>query len=368
MLASTPAGPQWTYHQWVCLSVARAAPPSLCRVSVRNTVGVFFAALPTQWWYYSYTVICSVCDRVILGHYWTVYGVVHITYQYRLRNSLVLSPPPPTVPPPDINMYYVFTYSEYLHKKNHIIHFSSSGVIYVTVDFRHSTSLTLSWPLVDDVTVTGYRISYSNTDTQCFTDSDIVSGIAAGETSHTLSDLEEGTEYTITVTALLTGGGNDEDSVTATTLVVGQEAKHWTCIVLLSCSFSLSAPSAPPVSVSTSDVTSSSITVQWGAVDCIHHNGDITDYSVRYGVQGSAEGDRTVVMVSGDSSGGMYEISGLNPSTNYTIGVGAVNSAGTGVYSSPVTVMTSMSGTDVKCVAICEGLSATLVALKLHNV
>ena len=94
----------------------------------------------------------------------------------------------------------------------------------MTVDFRHSTSLTLSWSLVDGAAVTGYSISYTNTDTQCFTDSDTVSGIAAGETSHTLTDLEEGTEYTITVTALLTGGVSDEDSVTATTLAAGEVA------------------------------------------------------------------------------------------------------------------------------------------------
>ena len=100
------------------------------------------------------------------------------------------------------------------------------------------------------------------------------------------------------------------------------------------------APSAPPTSVSTSAVTSSSITVQWGAVDCIHHNGDITGYSVRYGVQGSAEGDRTVVMASGGSSGGLYVIFGLSPSTTYTIEVAAVTSAGTGVYSDPLPVDT----------------------------
>ena len=69
--------------------------------------------------------------------------------------------------------------------------------------------------------MTGYSILYSSTDTQCFTDSDTVFGIAAGETSHTLTDLEEGTEYIITVTALLTGGGTDEDSATATTLAAG---------------------------------------------------------------------------------------------------------------------------------------------------
>ena len=100
------------------------------------------------------------------------------------------------------------------------------------------------------------------------------------------------------------------------------------------------APSAPPTSVSTSDVTSSSITVQWGAVDCIHRNGDITGYSVRYGVQGSADGNRTVVMASGDSIGGLYVIFGLSPSTTYTIEVAAVTSAGTGVYSDPLPVDT----------------------------
>ena len=46
MLASTPAGPQWTYHQWVCLSGARAAPPSPCRVSLVDTVGTLFTAIP----------------------------------------------------------------------------------------------------------------------------------------------------------------------------------------------------------------------------------------------------------------------------------------------------------------------------------
>ena len=99
------------------------------------------------------------------------------------------------------------------------------------------------------------------------------------------------------------------------------------------------APSGPPTSVSATS-TSTTITVQWGAVDCIHRNGDITDYSVRYGVEGSAEGDRSVEMVSGDSSGGMYDISGLSAATRYTVEVAAVNSAGTGVYSDAVVVET----------------------------
>ena len=88
------------------------------------------------------------------------------------------------------------------------------------------------------------------------------------------------------------------------------------------------------------EATSSSITVQWGAVDCIHRNGDITGYSVRYGVQGS--GSTQTVSVSG---GGATQttISGLMPSTTYSIEVAAVNSAGTGVYSDPMTAETPES-------------------------
>ena len=97
------------------------------------------------------------------------------------------------------------------------------------------------------------------------------------------------------------------------------------------------APSAAPTSVSVSEVTSSSITVQWGAVDCIHRNGDITDYSVRYGVQGN--GSTQTVNVSG-SGATMRQVSGLTASTEYSIEVAAVNSAGAGDYSNATMQLT----------------------------
>ena len=101
---------------------------------------------------------------------------------------------------------------------------------------------------------------------------------------------------------------------------------------------SLTAPSAPPSSVTVTSVTSSTISVQWGSVPCIHQNGDITGYSVQYEVMGS--GNTQTEMVSGDSSGGMTTISGLTPSTTYSIELAAVNSAGTGVFSNSQTAMT----------------------------
>ena len=81
------------------------------------------------------------------------------------------------------------------------------------------------------------------------------------------------------------------------------------------------------------DVTSTTITVQWGPVEpCADQNGVITGYSVRYGSE--------TVFVSGDSSGGMTTITGLSPSTTYSIQVAAETSAGTGVYSSAVDQLT----------------------------
>ena len=92
----------------------------------------------------------------------------------------------------------------------------------VSVAYTSSTtSLTISWTLDDSVTATNYSISYSNTDTDCFTDSDDVTDIAASETMYTLTDLQEGTEYSITVTALLSDGETAEDSLTTTTTAAG---------------------------------------------------------------------------------------------------------------------------------------------------
>ena len=93
------------------------------------------------------------------------------------------------------------------------------------------------------------------------------------------------------------------------------------------------APSAPPTSVTASEVTTSTMTVQWGPVDCIHRNGDITGYSVQFGSEN--------VSVSGDSSGGMYVISGLMPSTNYSFQVAAETRGGIGPYSAAVNQLTA---------------------------
>ena len=101
-------------------------------------------------------------------------------------------------------------------------------------------------------------------------------------------------------------------------------------------SYFLPAPSDPPTSVTTSIATSSSITVQWGPVNCIHRNGYITGYTVQYRVKGSdSTKDITVTSSSTEAT-----ISGLDSATNYSIEVAAVNIAGIGAYSNLVYVVT----------------------------
>ena len=165
-------------------------------------------------------------------------------------------------------------------------------------------------------------------------------------TIYTITGLEEYSNYTITVTATNAAGSTVSYPVMGMTGEIGEGltdiGMNRQLGPIISC---LPAPSDPPTFVNTSDVTSSSITVQWGEVDCIHRNGNITGYSVRYGVQGSAEENRSVVMISGGFS---YEISGLTPSTNYTVEVAAVNSNDTGIYSIPLNVTTLMAGTNLQ--------------------
>ena len=99
----------------------------------------------------------------------------------------------------------------------------------------------------------------------------------------------------------------------------------------------LSEPTAPLANVTVTGVTSSTISVQWGSVPCIHQNGDITGYSVQYEVMGS--GNTQTMNVTG-ANVTEATLSNLTPSTTYSVQVAVVNSAGTGVFSNNQSVMT----------------------------
>ena len=188
--------------------------------------------------------------------------------------------------------------------------------------------------LEDGVTANSFILSYVNTNTQCFNATGGVY-IAGTETMYTITDLHEGTEYIITVTAILSGRITEE-VFRASTMVAGKNILLSNILPHNYSSFVV-VPSSAPASVSVLVANSSSITVQWGEVECIHRNGDIMHYSLRYGVQGIATENRTVEMV---SDGGTYSISDLSAATLYTIEVAAINNAGIGVYSGTITHLT----------------------------
>ena len=87
---------------------------------------------------------------------------------------------------------------------------------------QSTTSLAISWTLVETLSATGYTISYTNTNTDCFNDSDTISGITPGSKKSLILDgLQKGTEYFITVTATSAGQWTEQDTITATTLTAG---------------------------------------------------------------------------------------------------------------------------------------------------
>ena len=95
-----------------------------------------------------------------------------------------------------------------------------------------------------------------------------------------------------------------------------------------------SVPSAPPEMVNVSSVQGSSIIVSWGEVPCRHRNGEIIRYVVEY-----IEERRTqemIIMVDDQAT----TLDDLEPLTEYSIMVAAVNSNGTGQFSEPISIVT----------------------------
>ena len=88
------------------------------------------------------------------------------------------------------------------------------------------------------------------------------------------------------------------------------------------------APSDGPASVIAGTITANSITVQWKEVPCLHRNGEIIGYTVVARTSGE---DDLFIDVDVDD-GREATVSGLHPSTTYSVAVAAVNSAATGPF------------------------------------
>ena len=201
-----------------------------------------------------------------------------------------------------------------------------------------TTTITISGSVPSGSVVTGYVVQWQrDTSLVCpgLRDVGSITVTSSSFTGRTITGLEPGNRYTITVTVSNgAGSGPISNAVTAMTEEAGKVnfdfptfCKGVACKFM---SFPLLAPSPPP-EVTTSSDSPFMITVEWGEVLCADQNGAITGYSVQYGVMGS--GNTETMTVSGASTT-QTTISGLNPSTNYSIQVAAVNNQLIGTYSS----------------------------------
>ena len=143
----------------------------------------------------------------------------------------------------------------------------------------------------------------------------------SNKTSYTIRDLDEGSEYNISVN-VSNRAGNGIGHTTVYTVETGNEINPFTlhcyhfCFILV--------PSAAPSGVS-ADVGVFNITLRWGQVECAHRNGNITEYEVYFWREGTGVSNFTTNKT-------IFTFTELLPSRTYTFGVAAVNGAGIGVY------------------------------------
>jgi len=89
------------------------------------------------------------------------------------------------------------------------------------------------------------------------------------------------------------------------------------------------------------NITSTSITIAWDAINCVDRNGNIIGYEVHY-VPSPSRGTGSVVVARTGDAGNVLTIDGLTPSTCHFIQVAAVNSYGAlGQLSTAIIVQTA---------------------------
>ena len=190
-----------------------------------------------------------------------------------------------------------------------------------------ATTITITGSVPSSV-VTGFVVEWQRDPSVGCSDVDQGTIPVNGDfTSYTITGLEPGNRYTITVTVSNSAGTAPvRNTVTAMTQETGERERvpdtQWFVL-------SSTAPTGAPDGVSEVSVTANSITVQWGEVPCLHQNGEITGYTVEVSLSGMI-----VVTVSvNDGSAREGTVSGLTPTTQYTVTVAAANSVGYGPFS-----------------------------------
>ena len=196
----------------------------------------------------------------------------------------------------------------------------------------NSTTIPVTWTSSGSM-VDGYVVQWTY-DGDCAGVSGGSASVGGDVTTFTIEELEEFSLYSISVNVTNTISSAVSNVVSGMTNATGM----FIFLDYSSENYVLFA-AVPSVAPSSVNATGSvfNITIQWEMVECIHQNGNITGYSVRYMVLGSNFWE-TVSISGGSTTTGV--LAGLNSSTTYTVAVAAVNGAGVGEYSDPLTVST----------------------------
>ena len=214
-----------------------------------------------------------------------------------------------------------------------------------------TTSINLVWSQGAGDVVDSYTISYSYTTRECdgtVLGSDTITGIDGSIRVYSLSNIEENSDFDISITAVNGAGRSPVPARTySTTLVAGEifmptmiytycvaiyhtyththihtHTRTCTCILSLSLTHTPAAPSGFVTSLMTTAITSTTVSISWGRVPCKDRNAAITRYALIYGPS-SDSSVRSGIFVMDINTNNVYTITGLLPRTGYTIQVRA---------------------------------------------
>ena len=206
------------------------------------------------------------------------------------------------------------------------------------VTVHTATSITITWTQITNIFIDRFEVTYSYTVWRCSASPSAshTDSISDGTMrSHTLSGLNEDSDYTITVRAINDAGS----SMATTTATTDTSGNHMNLIITILHVSTPTAPSAGPTSVTRGTVGVMDITIQWGEVNCADRNGAITGYKVRHGL--SSTTSRTVANIT-NPNGRMFRVNRLLIRSTYSFEVAAVAGGRTGPYSSVLEVNTSV--------------------------
>uniref|UniRef100_A0A7E4V648 Neogenin-like protein n=1 Tax=Panagrellus redivivus TaxID=6233 RepID=A0A7E4V648_PANRE len=179
------------------------------------------------------------------------------------------------------------------------------------------TSIEVSWeaPTSNADDTLRYKLYYIRKDRQSVEEETQVHMV---KTSYTLHDLDKNAEYAIRVEAeSANGSGPSSDVIITKTLT--------------------DVPSKAPEDVRAEALENGAIRVSWRPLAAVDQNGQITSYRIKYKAK---QRGSPVSIADVEGSSREYTLNGLNPGTQYTVRVAAINTNGTGPFTNWVNVDT----------------------------